>query len=642
MAPTLLNNRYHLLATIAGGGMAVVYKAQDRLLNRVVAVKVLRPEYAQDPTFLHSFRHEAQAAANLTHPNIVTIYDVGQDGDSHYIVMEYVEGRDLKTIIREEAPFSIGRALSIASDVCAGVGFAHRAGIVHCDVKPQNVLIAPDGRVKVTDFGIARAFSQIVPREVETVWGTPHYFAPEQAAGEPTTPASDVYSIGIMLFEMLTGRLPFDAPDHATLAMMHMRDEPPSLHRLNPQVPLQLEQIVRKVLSKEPAARYRSADHLGRILSGYRQGASQATGFQPVTVQPAPPPVSTGRAVSPTVSRRERTYRQEGSSGPDWQLWFVGAVAALAVLGLIPLWAVVYRTYADVGQPAPTPVITSAITPIPGLTIVPQLVGLSLEAAQKELSLANLGLIIEERDDANHPLPTVLEQDPPAGQSVLAASQISLVVSRQLSSSQIPDVWGFTLDEVREGLQSRGWTLATETIWSSQPAGRIVSVEPPIGTVLAAGETLTLTLSAGTDQPLSLEVNFNNMIFLEAVELGGDRYAPGATVPLTLRWRALQPVGDAYTVFVHLLGPGGALIDQDDHGPRQGDISLPTNSWIPGVIVRDTHSVGIPPNAVNGVYQLRTGMYLSSNSIQRLPVLDAGRTSQDNGSVLIKEIQVGP
>jgi predicted Ser/Thr protein kinase len=642
MAPTLLNNRYHLLATIASGGMAVVYKAQDRLLNRVVAVKVLRPEYAQDPTFLDSFRQEAQAAANLTHPNIVTIYDVGQDGPSHYIVMEYVEGRDLKTIIREEAPFSIGRALGIASDVCAGVGFAHRAGIVHCDIKPQNVLISPDGRVKVTDFGIARAFSQIVPREVETVWGTPHYFAPEQAAGEPTTPASDVYSIGIMLFEMLTGRLPFEAPDHATLAMMHMRDEPPPLHQLNPQVPLQLEQIVRKVLSKEPSARYRSADHLGRILSGYRQGASQATGFQPVTVQPAPPPVTAGRAVPPAVSRRARARPQEESTGTDWQLWFVGAVAALAVLGLIPLWAVVYRTYADLGQPTPTPVITPIVTPVPGMAIVPQVVGLSLEAAQEEVARANLGLIIEEREDANYPAPTVLEQDPPAGQSVLAAFQIKLVVSKRLPSSQIPDVWGFTLDEVREGLQSRGWVLVTNTAWGSEPAGRIVQVEPPIGTMLAAGETLTLTLSTGTDQPFPLQANLNNMIFLESAEIGSDRYAAGETIPVALRWRALQPVGDSYTVFVHLLGPGGALIDQDDHGPRQGDINLPTSSWIPGVIVRDTHSVGIPPNAVNGVYQLRTGMYLSSNTNQRLPVLDAGRTSQDNGSILIMEIQVGP
>lgn len=641
MTPTILNNRYHLLATIAGGGMAVVFKAQDRLLNRVVAVKVLRPEYAQDPAFLHSFRREAQAAANLTHPNVVTIYDVGQDGDHHYIVMEYVEGRDLKTIIREEAPFSIGRALGITIDVCAGVGYAHQAGIVHCDIKPQNVLISADDRVKVTDFGIARAFSQIAPREIETVWGTPQYFAPEQAAGEAPTPASDVYSIGIMLYEMLTGQLPFDGPDHATLAMMHMRDEPPPLHLLNPQVSLQLEQIVQKVLAKEPAARYRSAEHLRRILFGYRQGASQATGFQPVTISPEPAPAVTGPTVSRTATQRVGSYPKE-RAGPDWQLWFVAAVAALAVLGLIPLWAVVYRTYADLGQPTPTPVVTPAVTPVGATAIVPQLVGLSQQAAQEEAALANLGLLIEERDDPDYPVPTVLQQDPPAGQTVPAASQIRLIVSKRVPSSAVPDVLGFALDEVREGLKSRGWMLATESVWSGEPKGRIVEVDPPIGTVLAAGETLTLTLSAGTDEPIPLEVNFNNMIFLESVELPSDRFSPGEVVPIKLRWRALQSVADNYIVFVHLFGPGGVLIDQDDHGPREGDIDRPTSSWIPGVIVADTHSVGVPSNAVNGVYQLRAGMYLPSAANQRLPVLDGGRTTHENNSILLMEMHVGP
>jgi len=640
MIPNVLNNRYHLLAAIAGGGMAVVYKAQDRLLNRVVAVKVLRPEYAQDPAFLSSFRQEAQAAANLTHPNIVTIYDVGQDGDHHYIVMEHVEGRDLKSIIREEAPFSIGRALDIAVDVCEGMGFAHRAGIVHCDVKPQNVLITPDGRAKVTDFGIARAFSQIVPREVETVWGTPHYFAPEQAAGEPPTPASDVYSIGIMLYEMLSGRLPFDGPDHATLAMMHMRDEPPPLHRINPQVPLQLEQIVRKVLSKEPAARYRSAEHLGRILSGYRTGAGQVTGFQPAAPPrtTAPPAVTTG----PQPVRRTQSRQPARPAGPDWQLWFVGAVAVLAVLGLIPLWAVVYRTYADLGQPTPTPVVTSAITPVPNTAIVPQLIGLTLEAAQAEVARSNLGLVIQERADPDHPVPTVLEQDPSPGQTVPAASQVRLVVSKRLTLSDVPDVLGLILDQqVRAGLESRGWKLETVETWSGEPMGQILAVEPTVGTPLAEGETLTITLSAGTGQPLVLEVNLNNLIFLESVQLERGRYAAGETVSFALRWRALQPVSESYIVFVHLAGPGGATVAQDDREPRVGDVSLPTNGWTPGVIVADNHAIAIPSAAAAGTYQLWTGMYLPANG-QRLAVLDAGRTRQQDDRIFVMEIHVAP
>jgi len=639
MTLTLLNNRYHLLATVAGGGMAIVYKAQDRLLNRIVAVKVLRPDYAQDPAFLDSFRREAQAAANLTHPNIVTIFDVGQDGGYRYIVMEYVEGRDLKSLIQEEAPFSINRALDITTDVCAGVGFAHRAGIVHCDIKPQNVIISPDGRVKVTDFGIARAFSHIVPTEVETVWGTPQYFAPEQAAGEPPTPASDVYSIGIMLYEMLSGRLPFEASDHATLAMMHIRDNPPPLHQLNPQVSLQLEQIVNKVLSKEPASRYRSADHLGRIIAGYRTGASQVTGFQPVTMpsqqEPAPPPPA-----ARTSTDYVPAYEQEGGE-TDWRLWFVAAVAALAVLGLIPLWTMVYRTYADLGRPTPTPAVTPLVTPIPGMAVVPRLVGLPLPAAQEEVGRSNLGLIIEERDDSRYAVPTVLDQDPPAGQTVPVASQIKLVVSKSLPSSAVPDVLGYAFAETSDGLKSRGWQLVTESVWSGEPEGQILKVEPPIGTVLAAGETLTLTLSAGTEGPIPIGANLNNMIALDAVQMPNDRFNPGESIPLVLRWRALQPVADSYTVFLHLIGPNGALISQDDHEPREGEVGRPTNSWTPGVIIADTHRVEIPSDVGNGVYQLRTGMYLSSEQQQRLPVLDAGRTSQQNDSILILEIQVG-
>jgi serine/threonine-protein kinase len=329
------------------------------------------------------------------------------------------------------------------------------------------------------------------------------------------------------------------------------------------------------------------------------------------------------------------------SDSPGWQVWFVGAVAALAVLGLIPLWAVVYRTFADFGQPTPTPVITPAITTVPNTAIVPQLVGLPVETAREEAARAGLGLVIEERDAPDYPLPTVLEQDPPAGQNVPAASQMKLVVSRRVPSSAVPDVVGFTVDEVREGLRSRGWVIATDEIWSSEPVGRILGTEPPLGTVLAAGETLTLTLSAGTSRPLPLEVNLNNLIFLESVEIQSDRYAPGQTIPLVLRWRALQPVADSYTVFVHLIGPGGGLVAQEDREPRVGGVSLPTNSWTPGVIVADSHSVAIPSNAFGGGYQLRTGMYLPSSG-QRLPVLDAGRTQAQDGSILVMDIQIAP
>jgi serine/threonine-protein kinase len=302
---------------------------------------------------------------------------------------------------------------------------------------------------------------------------------------------------------------------------------------------------------------------------------------------------------------------------------------------------VVYRTYADRGQPTPTPGVTPVFTPVPSTTIVPQLVGLPLEAAQQEAARAGLGLIVEEREDPTHPVSTVLEQQPPAGQTVVSASQVRLVVSRRIPGSTIPDVWGFTLDEVRAGLQSRGWVLVTEQVWSSEPAGRIVQVEPPIGTLLDAGKTLTLTLSGGTDQPFPLEANLNNTIFLESAQLRADRFAPGEALSLVLRWRALQPVANSYIVFVHLIGPSGVTVAQEDREPRTGDASRPTNTWTPGVIVADSHSLTIPSSAANGTYQLWTGMYLPSNG-ERLPVLDAGRTNAQDHRVLIREIRIGP
>ncbi|MEP7286311.1 MAG: protein kinase [Chloroflexota bacterium] len=287
---TLLNGRYRLISQQGSGGMAVIYKAQDLQLGRTVAVKILRPSLTGDPSFLTRFRQEARNVANLAHPNIVTLHDVGQDGNTYYMVMEYVEGKDLKKLIRESAPFSVDRALHIGIQICAGIGYAHRAGLVHADVKPQNVLVTPDDTVKVTDFGIAQALSVTQPEEKQSVvWGSPHYFAPEQASGETPTPASDVYAIGIVLFEMLTGKLPYNGNDQQELALAHIRDEVPHVMQLNPNVPVHLDRIIYKVMSKEPANRYRTADQLGRILITYqKQGEDVTSNGAPVKPPPAP------------------------------------------------------------------------------------------------------------------------------------------------------------------------------------------------------------------------------------------------------------------------------------------------------------------------------------------------------------------
>ena len=367
----LLNGRYRLLNSLGMGGMAVVYKAQDLSLGRLVAVKILRDELTHDAEFLVRFQQEARAAANLAHPNIVTVHDYGNDGGRYYIVMEYVEGKDLKTLIKAEAPFKVERAVELAIQICAGVGYAHRAGLVHCDIKPQNILVTADGRVKITDFGIARALTPVHPGEItEVVWGSPQYYSPEQAAGEAPTPASDVYSIGVVMFEMLAGRPPFMAARPAALAMMHIRDEPPRLSLFNRQVPPTLEHIVHKVLAKEPSARYRTADQLGRILISFREQGEELTAGHPAVAEeetarsltPAQPlPDYVARAAfmppaavqSPTVTKPADSARVPhsgdvvmGEEGDwDWVAVGLGFLAFISVAGLLILWTLVYLAY---------------------------------------------------------------------------------------------------------------------------------------------------------------------------------------------------------------------------------------------------------------------------------------------------------
>ena len=365
----VLNGRYQLLERIGSGGMSIVYKAQDRALGRIVAIKVLHEGMTSDAGFLRRFQQEAHSAANLTHPNVVTVHDIGNDRNRHYIVMEYVNGRTLKQIIRSHSKngrfMPIDRVLNLAIQLCGGLGYAHRANLAHCDVKPQNILVTRDDRVKIADFGIARAISEASQQYQDSqVWGTPQYFSPEQAAGKPATPASDVYAIGVILFEMLSGRLPFTAESQTALALKHLQEPPPSVTIYNPAVPQQLELIVDKLLSKEATARYRTAGQLGRILKAYRQSSLQDTGPIPSANQSGQPVAEQRTQIyqRPTVTPTEAVTRppashvkaeeitqlhsrNESGNGMDWPAIILSVLALIALLGLIPLWYNVYLTY---------------------------------------------------------------------------------------------------------------------------------------------------------------------------------------------------------------------------------------------------------------------------------------------------------
>ncbi|MBN2045045.1 MAG: serine/threonine protein kinase [Anaerolineales bacterium] len=361
----LLNNRYQLNSLVGRGGMAMVFNGKDLMLERDVAVKVLRSRYAKDPAFRERFRQEAKAAANLSHPNIVTVYDFGFDQSRLYIVMEYVAGKDLNTLVHERGRVDLDRGLDLAIKACKGIGYAHRAGLVHCDVKPHNLLITPHWQLKVTDFGIARALASINPDETsDVVWGSPQFFSPEQASGEAPSPASDVYSLGVVMYLMFTGQLPFTGKSSQELAKLHREASPLPPSEINPLLPETLDEVILKVLSKEPSARYRTADQLGRVLQivqreqlhngppDARRGSNSLPSRRPESVasdlliQPRP---------APRISEQQTGFPRGDTPPPqpasaltisdvDWLAVLLGLAAVVAWGGLVPFFIWVYNS----------------------------------------------------------------------------------------------------------------------------------------------------------------------------------------------------------------------------------------------------------------------------------------------------------
>jgi len=327
----ILNDRYQLDKQLGEGGMAIVYQASDLMLERTIAVKILRKDFSKSKAFQERFKEEARAAANLTHPNIVTVHDFGFDNDRLFIVMEHVPGTDLKQIIKKSGPLPIDHASRLFIQACAGLGYAHRAGLVHCDIKPHNMLITPDHRLKVTDFGIARALASVKHDEQsQAIWGSPAYFSPEQAAGRAPSPASDVYSLGVVLFEMLTGELPFTDPSPQELALLHRYETPPSPREINPEISPELEEIIIKVLSKEPSSRYRTADQLGRIVISFTEMLDTLTQVE------IPAPLPEDKDLQAILNlENKKTSKQ-------WLTILLGLLSLIAVGGLIPFWIWVY------------------------------------------------------------------------------------------------------------------------------------------------------------------------------------------------------------------------------------------------------------------------------------------------------------
>jgi len=620
----IFNNRYQLLAKIGQGGLAEVYRAQDVALGRLVAVKALRHEFVVDPAFLVRFLREAQSAASLTHPNIVAVYDFGQDLGRPYIVMEYVPGRDLRSILQEGGALSVDQVVDICLQVCAAVGYVHRAGLVHGDIKPGNVLITSDGRAKVVDFGLARTLGEsAMDEEGELVWGTPAYFAPEQAAGDRVLPATDVYAIGVIMYEMLTGRLPFTGTD-AEVARKHLYEAPVPVDRVNPRIPARLARIVDVAMNKQPGNRFRTADHMRQSLADLRLGGEGRTGYYA--------PTGTSASASLPDSGETAGLTAAQPAGVDWVAITLGFLAVIAVLGLVPLWAFVYRAYVQRPIPAnmPTPTATLAV----GQVRVPDVIGMEEGDARRVLEGA--GLKLELIGQATHPtIPAfaIIEQNVRAGEPVPEGTTVGVVISQGPELVEVPPLIGKALGEAQVQIQSVGLIAETQQTWSEQLPGVVVAQNPPAGSLVQGRSLVLLTVSGG--RRVSVGANLEGNILLAAYELPRRDYRPGETLPVTLIWQAINAPGQGYTVFVHLTRADGSLVTQHDGSPANG--TRPTDTWSAGDQVSDDHQLNIPPDASPGEYWLRVGMY---DSAGRLAVTDPGQaTSIDNvillGSILV-------
>ena len=476
---SVLSDRYELKDQLGAGGMAEVFLGKDRVLGRTVAVKTLLAQYGGDPHFIERFRLEAQHAAALNHPNIVSVYDTGSDDGTHYIVMEYVEGKTLRDIIREEGPLLPERVAEIGADVCAGLAFAHSHGIVHRDIKPANIMVTTAGAVKVADFGIARAVSGDTVTQTAMVLGTAQYFSPEQAQSAPVDARSDIYSLGVVLYEMLTRQVPFTGSSPVAIAYKHVKEAPVLPSRLNPDVPPALEAIVMKAMAKNPDNRYQSAEEmredLMRALHGRPVQATPVLSDQTGMISPLSEEtvvLERGRSIVRQEYAPERRRRRTG--------WLLLALILLAIAG-VAVWAVL------------------GLTGGPKYGNIPDVTGKTTQAAIDILHKA--GFNNTTLDDPVHDPATpgtVIRTLPAKGTRIKKSTLVHIVYSSGPAFVNVPDVVGKTRADATAILQRAGLKIGRVTSQNSDTvgAGRVIS-QTPNGGSLQAGQSVDLVISKG-------------------------------------------------------------------------------------------------------------------------------------------------
>ena len=483
MVERVLDGRYALEALVGSGGMADVYRAKDQLLERTVAVKILHQQYENDTEFITRFQREAKAAARITHPNIVNVYDVGVAEGRHYIVMEYVPGRTLKERIKEEGPVPVPQALQIARQIAGALAQAHANNLVHCDIKPHNILVMPDGNVKVADFGIARAVTESTMTYNDNIMGSVHYFSPEQARGTMITPKSDVYSLGVLLYEMLSGRIPFDGNTAVSIARKHLEEDPQPLHMIAPGIPPVVEALVTRMMAKDPAQRPDSSmlvQDIVRAEQMMRSDTEALPAFDPDATRVLTPVEA--QEIGALAEAEEDAVPQEGEERPFFRTKkFKFGLLLILLLGFFTGFFLSFGKFWS----------SVEIT-------VPDVTGKQMTLARQILEDQHLRVTVAETYDASGPVGVGVSQTPEAGTMVKEERAITIYVSKGGEELEMPNLRGLNQSDAIDKLQQMGLRLgsAYET-FSDEDSGTVISQDPRSGTRISKGQTVDITVSKG-------------------------------------------------------------------------------------------------------------------------------------------------
>jgi eukaryotic-like serine/threonine-protein kinase len=492
MINTLVDGRYRVMRKLGTGGMANVYLAEDQELGRRVAIKVLDERHASDEQFVERFRREAKAAAALSHPNIVSIFDRGETDGTYYIAMEYLEGPNLKELVRQGTP-SIRSAIAYTRDILGALRIAHRRGLVHRDIKPHNVLVDGEGRLKVTDFGIARSSASQMT-EAGSIIGTAQYLSPEQARGAPVDQRSDLYSVGVVLYELLTGAVPFSGATPLEIAMKHLSEVPQPPSRIRPEIPPDLDRVVLRALAKDPNDRFQSAEEMDADLARVEQGlpvsdetADAATavlagaGIEGTAIRAATAPPR-----SPYGPSSYYEYVPPMRRRPVWP-WLLALL--LLVAAGVGGWYAYDRISDEIAQAKPVS--------------VPDVEGQVVGLARENIIQAGLTPSVKRQANADFSPGKVFDQSPDAGEKIDRGNTVTIWVSTGKPKVTVPDVVGRTLDDARTQLQGKGLKVNPVEVYSQEPVGTVVAQDPPGGEVVLQGTQVRINVSQGP-QPVAL------------------------------------------------------------------------------------------------------------------------------------------